>query len=899
MKNFYIVFEERNMPKVREMFKFFRNSYDISEWNRSDEKLLKAVESCDIDKVVSILDKKQVSPTKNGPRGYGALHYVCVKGYENLVDLFILRQTDVNAVNERGNSPLHLAAHNGHHNIVAKLLMAGASVNLQNPYQMTALHVACNSSHETVVHILIENQADVNAQDKTHKTPIFFACYHGHLGICKYLFEKGAALNITDISKVSPVLTAVRQSHVDITKFLLEKGADPYIEDNFEISAVKAGRESNTREIRKIFSKISKSSIYSDIELKREVSEDLSIQVMKNLSMDEHLNSESSDGVQTNEVLYRKDLVNTERRPISAPPPPPSPGKIPFVKSNSENIEDWVLPTDQQVSSKVPEKPELVDSFHSISENIEHESTNSLSVFPSDVADGNAASFLGLSVKEHQNRLSATGMTDIRNKWDQHFEEDEVSITSQVSEEPKLTVYDQDFSFISGNATPKMGRNISLRRQILALRQENNQLRETIQENNMKMKSQDDEIHKLEDLLSEKEESLHFRQEDAEELISDEDIPEPATEDTDDFEKENVDELLTKLTGNKQYIKKLPSQDNWQDVQDKNVDNLLQENLYPMENQEHFTNKINVVSSEIIPEEDMNLKDEVVIVQELKNLKEQHALLQSNYNELLSERDILQEQYEILQEERNRLDLTQQRLKQENDKATKQNCNLLNMKDNLKQDLEEMTQQKNDLQEEYDLLCKKTELLEKTVEKLSSGLDDEKLTVLQLDNSLLEDQCRKLLVEKDILEEANAEMKEEHNAIVKMLDFEKQELQAEKVKLAEKLEEMNMTTLTMQKEHSMLQQEIHFLKSQNEDRQSSIPDVDNSNLNSDVNSKIQLLKDEISRLQHQSIEAEKKFGEIVENYRLHLISAIQGFIDPDVEKALYSIIELRRLEFCC
>lgn len=43
--------------------------FQLSEWNKNDEKLLKAIEIGDVDKVQSLLQKKTLVPTKLGPRG--------------------------------------------------------------------------------------------------------------------------------------------------------------------------------------------------------------------------------------------------------------------------------------------------------------------------------------------------------------------------------------------------------------------------------------------------------------------------------------------------------------------------------------------------------------------------------------------------------------------------------------------------------------------------------------------------------------------------------------------------------------------------------------------------------------------------------------------------------------
>ena len=54
------------------MFYFYCH-IQISEWNKNDEKLSEAVDHGEINKVVPLLTKKGVNPTKLDPKGQTAL----------------------------------------------------------------------------------------------------------------------------------------------------------------------------------------------------------------------------------------------------------------------------------------------------------------------------------------------------------------------------------------------------------------------------------------------------------------------------------------------------------------------------------------------------------------------------------------------------------------------------------------------------------------------------------------------------------------------------------------------------------------------------------------------------------------------------------------------------------
>ncbi|GFO25891.1 uveal autoantigen with coiled-coil domains and ankyrin repeats [Plakobranchus ocellatus] len=59
------------------------------------------------------------------------------------------------------------------------------------------------------------------------------------------------------------------------------------------------------------------------------------------------------------------------------------------------------------------------------------------------------------------------------------------------------------------------------------------------------------------------------------------------------------------------------------------------------------------------------------------------------------------------------------------------------------------------------------------------------------------------------------------------------------------------------------------------------------------------LKKQVAKLSSENEEWEKRYVETVNTYRTHLLSAVQGHMDPDVKDALYQIIELRSMEQFC
>ena len=46
-------------------------------------------------------------------------------------------------------------------------------------------------------------------------------------------------------------------------------------------------------------------------------------------------------------------------------------------------------------------------------------------------------------------------------------------------------------------------------------------------------------------------------------------------------------------------------------------------------------------------------------------------------------------------------------------------------------------------------------------------------------------------------------------------------------------------------------------------------------------------------------DSDGHYKDVITTYRTHLLSAVQGHMDPDVKQALYNIIELRSMEQFC
>ncbi|XP_014808172.1 PREDICTED: uveal autoantigen with coiled-coil domains and ankyrin repeats-like [Calidris pugnax] len=64
------------------------------------------------------------------------------------------------------------------------------------------------------------------------------------------------------------------------------------------------------------------------------------------------------------------------------------------------------------------------------------------------------------------------------------------------------------------------------------------------------------------------------------------------------------------------------------------------------------------------------------------------------------------------------------------------------------------------------------------------------------------------------------------------------------------------------------------------------------------NQQVETLQNQVKSLQQQLADAKRQHQEVVSVYRTHLLSAVQGHMDEDVQAALLQIIRMRQGLVC-
>ncbi|XP_036400233.1 uveal autoantigen with coiled-coil domains and ankyrin repeats protein-like isoform X2 [Megalops cyprinoides] len=202
------------------------SSYFNADWNKHDERLMKAVERGEVDKVAAVLNKKGVVPTKLDPEGRSAFHLAATRGHLDCLSLILGHNVDATATDSTGKSALHLAARNGHSQCVQKLLQHNCPVGKVDLNGRTALHDAVIAGSFASVELLCDSGAAVHASDSDGRTPLVLATQMCHPQICQLLLERGADIAARDKQNKTALILGCEYACKDAVEVLLKGGAD-------------------------------------------------------------------------------------------------------------------------------------------------------------------------------------------------------------------------------------------------------------------------------------------------------------------------------------------------------------------------------------------------------------------------------------------------------------------------------------------------------------------------------------------------------------------------------------------------------------------------------------------------------------------------------------------------
>ncbi|XP_062439818.1 uveal autoantigen with coiled-coil domains and ankyrin repeats isoform X3 [Rhea pennata] len=202
-----------------------------SDWNKYDDRLMKAAERGDVEKVSSILAKKGVNPTKLDVEGRSAFHVVASKGNLDCLNTILIHGVDITATDAAGRNALHLAAKYGHALCLQKLLQYNCPTENVDLQGRTALHDAAMSDCSSSIQLLCDHGASVNAKDGDGRTPLVLATQMCRPTICQLLIDRGAEVNARDKQNRTALMLGCEYGCRDAVEVLLKNDADVSLAD--------------------------------------------------------------------------------------------------------------------------------------------------------------------------------------------------------------------------------------------------------------------------------------------------------------------------------------------------------------------------------------------------------------------------------------------------------------------------------------------------------------------------------------------------------------------------------------------------------------------------------------------------------------------------------------------
>ncbi|KAK1890969.1 Uveal autoantigen with coiled-coil domains and ankyrin repeat [Dissostichus eleginoides] len=220
-----------------------------TDWNKYDDRLMKAVERRELDKVAAVLSKKGIIPTKLDVEGRSAFHLAATRGHLECLNLILGHSVDVTATDATGKNALHLSSRHGHSLCVQKLLQHNSPVGNVDLQGRTALHDAVMAGCSSSVKLLCDSSASVNATDFDGRTPLVLATQMCHPRICQLLLERGADFTTRDKQNKTALILGCEYSCKDAVEVLLKSGSDVKAVDSLGHDAFHYARISKNMEL--------------------------------------------------------------------------------------------------------------------------------------------------------------------------------------------------------------------------------------------------------------------------------------------------------------------------------------------------------------------------------------------------------------------------------------------------------------------------------------------------------------------------------------------------------------------------------------------------------------------------------------------------------------------------
>ncbi|XP_014637060.1 PREDICTED: ankycorbin isoform X3 [Ceratotherium simum simum] len=139
-----------------------------------------------------------VDVTAQDTAGHSALHLAAKNSHHECIKKLLQSKCPAESIDSSGKTALHYAAAQGCLQAVQVLCEHKSPINLKDLDGNIPLLLAVQNGHSEVCRFLLDHGADVNSRDKNGRTTLMLACEIGSSNIVEALIKKGADLNLVD-----------------------------------------------------------------------------------------------------------------------------------------------------------------------------------------------------------------------------------------------------------------------------------------------------------------------------------------------------------------------------------------------------------------------------------------------------------------------------------------------------------------------------------------------------------------------------------------------------------------------------------------------------------------------------------------------------------------------------
>ncbi|XP_023610736.1 ankycorbin isoform X2 [Myotis lucifugus] len=139
-----------------------------------------------------------VDVTAQDTAGHSALHLAAKNSHHECIRKLLQSKCPAENIDNSGKTALHYAAAQGCLQAVQVLCEHKSPVNLKDLDGNIPLLLAVQNGHSEVCRFLLDHGADVNSRDKNGRTALMVACEIGSCNVVEALIKKGADLTLVD-----------------------------------------------------------------------------------------------------------------------------------------------------------------------------------------------------------------------------------------------------------------------------------------------------------------------------------------------------------------------------------------------------------------------------------------------------------------------------------------------------------------------------------------------------------------------------------------------------------------------------------------------------------------------------------------------------------------------------